>query len=600
MTATGEPLPGEPFSEWSALETIRRGLRAAPALRRGLGVTLLLAMLGSVGRVVVPILVQLAIDHGLTGTVDIPTVAGLAAVGAAVTIVATACQRTAVARLGRRSERALYELRVRLFGHIHRLSIADHDEERTGALVGRVTSDVETLTQFFAWGALAWILGGAMILIVVAVMFVYQWLLALVAVVVAAPLLIVLRALQGRLVGAYGRARQSNAEVLTIVSEVVAGNETLRSYGASQRYAEVAAMASRRRSDLYIRASNIGAFLFPAGELFSVLTVVAVVAVGVVIGPGAGLTAGTMVGFVFLTYRFLEPIAQMTEVLEQTQTTVAGLRRVLGVLAIPVGPPEAAHPVEVPSGRVDVAFRDVCFTYPSRSDLDEPPALVDVELTIPAGQQVAVVGETGSGKTTLGRLVARLADPTRGRIELGGVPLTDVANDELRRRLVLVPQEPFLFDGTIEANLLFARPGLRTADLQRTIAQLGLTDWTDSLHDGLATEVGPRGAQLSAGERQLVALVRAALVDPDVLVLDEATSSVDALTEVRLTRALDQLAAGRTVIAIAHRLSTAARADRVLVLDHGHLIEDGAHDDLVRHGGVYGSMYDAWMVATAS
>ncbi|MEY4607484.1 MAG: hypothetical protein RLY45_2244, partial [Actinomycetota bacterium] len=204
------------------------------------------------------------------------------------------------------------------------------------------------------------------------------------------------------------------------------------------------------------------------------------------------------------------------------------------------------------------------------------------------------------GKTTLGRLVARLADPSAGTVLVGGVPLTRVANDDLRRRLTVVPQEPFLFEGSIAANLRFARPDLSGADLTAAIESLDLGDWLDTLPDGLATEVGQRGAQLSAGERQLVALIRASLVDPAVLVLDEATSSVDALTEVRLTRALERLAKGRTTIAIAHRLSTAARADRVLVLDRGHLVEDGPHDQLVTAGGPYARMYEAWVAATSA
>ena len=260
----------------------------------------------------------------------------------------------------------------------------------------------------------------------------------------------------------------------------------------------------------------------------------------------------------------------------------------------------SARPVHIPAGKLDIDINHVTFAYRSRSDDDEPPVLIDVTAHLPAGQQVAMVGETGSGKTTLGRLVARLADPTAGVVRIGGVPLTQVANAELRTRLVVVPQEPFLFDGTIASNLGFARPALSLADIERAVLELGLGDWLESLPDGLDTEVGQRGSALSAGERQLVALVRASLVDPDVLVLDEATSSVDALTEVRLTRALDKLAAGRTTISIAHRLSTAARADRVLVLEHGRLVQDGPHAELVAAPGPYARMYEAWVAATST
>ena len=226
--------------------------------------------------------------------------------------------------------------------------------------------------------------------------------------------------------------------------------------------------------------------------------------------------------------------------------------------------------------------------------------LIGVGAIIPSGQQVALVGSTGSGKTTLGRLLARFADPVAGQIRLGGVPLTMVSNEELRRRLVVVPQEPFLFDDTIAANLGFALPGTSLAQLEAAVEALDLSDWMASFPDGLQTPVGERGSQLSAGERQLVALIRASVADPDVLILDEATSSVDALTEVRMAHALERLAAGRTTIAIAHRLSTAMRADRVLVLEHGRLIEDGPHDELVAAGGHYADLFASWVSSTSS
>ncbi|MDO8361345.1 MAG: ABC transporter ATP-binding protein [Actinomycetota bacterium] len=591
----------EPISRWSAVETIGRGVRAAPALRTGFGLTLAFALVGAGGRVVIPIVVQQAIDRGFgPAGVKVGVVAVLAAIALVVIVIATFAQRTAVARLGRRSEEALYALRVRLFEHIHRLSIADHSEERKGALVARVTSDVETLAQFFQWGGLAWLLDGTLMLLVAGVMLAYDWVLAIVAFVVAAPLAFVLRRVQSHLSRAYDAARGRNAEVMTQISELVAGAETLRAYDAGPHYARQVEAASHERSNSFIRAGTIGAFLFPSGEVFSVFTVSAVVSVGVLRGPSSGLTAGAMVGFLFLTYRFLEPIAEFTEVLDQTQTAVAGMRRVLGVLEIPIGPPEPEHPLPLPAGPLAVTLDRIDFSYRTRGDSDEPPVLMGVSAHIPAGQQVAIVGETGSGKTTLGRLIARLADPTAGTLLLGGVPLTRVSNADLRSRLTVVPQEPFLFEGSIAANLSFAVPGMSLAQLHDAIDSLDLRDWLDTLPDGIDTEVGQRGSQLSAGERQLVALIRASLVDPAVLVLDEATSSVDALTEVRLARALEWLATGRTTIAIAHRLSTAARADRVLVLDHGRLVEDGTHLELVQAGGTYARMYDAWVTSTSA
>ena len=585
-----------------AAHILSRGVQEAPRLRQGFALTLALSMVGAAGRVVIPITIQQAIDHGITDTgVRMGFVTLLCGIAAAAIIIGTLCQRAAVLRLGRRSEGALYDLRMRVVSHIHQLSLADHSEERRGALVARVTSDVETLAEFFSWGGVAWLLNGALMLIVAGVMLSYDWLLALIAFAVALPLAWVLRAVQRHLGAAYDGARSRNAELLGSITEVVTGAEALRAYGAGPVMAARTKRVAKQRADAFVRAGTIGAFLFPSGEVFSALTVSAVVGVGVARGSVGGLTAGALVGFVFLTYRFLEPIAEFTEVLDQTQTAVAGMRRLFGILDLPVGPPQPTSPRSLPSGPLSIHVNDVTFRYRSRGEVDDDdPVLIGVSTAIPPGQQVALVGSTGSGKTTLGRLLARFADPIAGQVALGGVPLTHVSNEELRRRLVVVPQEPFLFDDTIAANLGFARPGSSLGDLERAVHELDLDDWLAGLPDGLQTQVGERGSQLSAGERQLVALLRASVADPDVLILDEATSSVDALTEVRMARALDRLAQGRTTIAIAHRLSTAMRADRVLVLEHGRLIEDGHHDDLVEAGGRYADLFAAWVSSTTT
>jgi ABC-type multidrug transport system fused ATPase/permease subunit len=594
----------EPVGCFSAAGTIGRGLEEAPILRQGLAVTWLLAAAGAGGRVVVPIVIQQAIDRGIVGERDVRLgfIAWCAAIGIAAQLIASFCQRTAIVRLGVRSEQALNDLRTRLVRHIHRISLADHNEERRGALVARVTSDIETLAEFFRWGGLAWLIDGTLMVIVAGVMLAYNWLLALIAIGISIPLAFVLRFVQRYLVRAYDRSRRAVGDMLSSVAELVTGAETIRAYDAGELFESRTRAAVQRRADTQIRANVISATLFPIGELFGVVTVAAIVAVGVAVGPAGGLTAGALVGFIFLTFRFLEPIAEFTEILDQTQTAVAGLRRVLGVLDIPVGPPPPQHPRPLPAGRLDIDVDDVTFAYRSRADRGTVDDIVldHVNVHVPAGQQLAMVGETGSGKTTLGRLLARLVDPIDGEIRLGGVPLTSVDDDELRTRLVVVAQEPFLFDDSIAANVRFARPDVDDGTIERLVDVLDIRDWIDGLPEGLATRVGERGDALSAGERQLVALLRAGIADPDILVLDEATSSVDALTEVRTSRALSHLAEGRTTIAIAHRLSTAARADRVLVLDRGRLVEDGHHDDLIAAGGTYARLYDAWLTATTT
>ncbi len=591
-----------------AFATIRRGLEAAPVLRDGLGLTFALAAVGSAGRIVVPILIQQAIDKGIAGRdeVRVGLVVQWALIAAVAVCVAALALRTAQVRLGERSERALYDLRSKLINHINHLSLADHNEERRGGLVARVTSDIETLTQFFQWGGMAWMRSSTLMVIVGIAMLAYDWLLALIAFTISFPLALVLRAVQKRLVVAHGKARESNGIMLGAIAEVVSGAPAIRAYGAGPMLAEVVEETTERKARDQIRAALYGAFLFPSGEIFAVFTVSAVIGVGVWQGPAQGLTAGALVSFVFLTYRFLEPVAEFTEIIDQTQTAVAGLHRVLSVLDMPITPTEPDEPTALPPGRLDIAIEHVDYAYPVRLGEHIDPAagggvlvLRDISMLIPAGQQVAMVGSTGSGKTTLGRLISRFADPTSGSIAVGGVPLKDVARIDLRSRLVVVSQEPFLFDDTIERNIAFARSGATRVDVETIVRDLDVAEWVDTLSEGLDTRVGERGSQLSAGERQLVALLRAGLADPDLLILDEATSSVDALTEVRIARALDVLASTRTTIAVAHRLSTAARADRVLVLSDGVLVEDGHHDDLVQQGGTYAGLYDAWVSATS-
>lgn len=593
----------ESMGRFGTAKTISRGVGIAPALGKGLLLTFFLSVIGSLARVAVPVLIQQSIDNGLEpGNVRVGYICGLGAI-AAVTVVLTAwALRTAVMRLGISAEQGLYTIRVKLYDHIHRLSLADHNEERRGALVSRVTSDIETLTLFFSWGALVWLLDGSLMVVVACVMLSYDWILALVAFSVSAPLFFVLRSLQKRLVDAYDLARQNNAELLGAVSELISGTETLRAYDAHAPLVMRVKKAVKIRSDSQIKAGVIGAFLFPSGEIFAVFTIVAIVFVGVLRGVGGGLSAGAMVGFLFLTYRFLEPIAEFTEVVDQTQTAVAGLRRVLSVLDTPTGPPASLSPIAIPIGPISIEFRQLSFAYSSRLDSqdDDLPVLRNISLVIPAQQHIALVGSSGSGKTTLARLISRLADPTIGSVLLSGVNLRDIDNDELRNRLVVVPQEPFLFAETIAYNLLFARPNATQVDLLYAIERLELTEWINSLPNGLETHVGQRGSSLSAGERQLVALARASLTSPDVLVLDEATSAVDALTEVQLSRALRAISAGRTTVSIAHRLSTAARADRILLLEHGTIVEDGSHEELLSRNGQYSKLYEQWLSSSSS
>jgi ABC-type multidrug transport system fused ATPase/permease subunit len=357
------------------------------------------------------------------------------------------------------------------------------------------------------------------------------------------------------------------------------------------------------------RALRTSVMPFSAGEIASGIAIASVVVVGVLLGVDGSLTVGQLAAFLFLVAMFVQPVQIATEVLNEAQNAVAGWRRVLDVLDLTpdVADPAVAGPAgggrELPPGPLRVEFRGVDFAYPAAdggpSGPSGPMVLHGVELTIAARTRVAVVGETGSGKTTFAKLLTRLMDPTAGSVVLGGVPLPQVSFASLRRRVLLVPQDGFLFDVSVADNVRFGRPELSDLDLELAFAQLGLSDWVESLPRGLHTQVGERGESLSVGERQLVCLVRAYVADPDVLVLDEATSSVDPATESRLQGALDAVTRGRTTVAIAHRLSTAEAADEVIVFDAGRVVQRGPHADLVAQSdSVYARLHAAWLTQT--
>jgi putative ABC transport system ATP-binding protein len=574
---------------------VRRGLALSPQLRDGLGVTLLLALAATAGRVIVPVAVQQTIDRGFgaatdTG-VDLPFVTTVVGVALVVVLLTAFCAYAMNARLFRASEAGLATLRVRAFRHVHDLSVQTQSTERRGSLVSRVTSDVDALSLFLQWAGVFLVVAAGQVVLASLVMLVYSWQLALVVWVTFAPLVLVLRVLQRRLAASYLVVRERVGVMLGAVSEAVVGAEVVRAYGIEARTGQRidAAIDEHRAAAVRAQAFAVGAF--STGELVSGLATAAVVVVGVLLGLEGEITAGRLVAFLFLVTLFVQPVQLGTEMLNEMQNAIASWRRVLGVVDTPA---DVADPgadgggVSLPHRPVDVQLDRVGYAYPGG-----PPVLVDLSLTIPAGQRVAVVGETGSGKSTFVKLLTRLMDPTEGAVRLDGVDLREVRFDSLRARLVLVPQEGFLFDDTLAANLRYGRPDATDAELEAALTDRGLDDWAGGLPRGLDTRVGQRGESLSVGERQLVALARARLADPDLLVLDEATSAVDPATEVRLARALRRLSAGRTSVTIAHRLSTAEAADRVLVLDAGRLVQDGPHTALVEHG-VYARLHAAW------
>ena len=596
MSSAVTPVPGSAIgnaAQPGALATVRRGIALSPEFVRGIGLTLVLAVVATAGRVVVPVAVQQTVDRGLSA----PGGPDLGLVRWAVLLATLAVLATAAAaygmnvRLYRSTESGLASLRVRAFRHVHDLSLLTQSTERRGALVSRVTSDVDTISQFMQWGGLLFVVSAGQLLVATVLMAVYSWQLTLLVWACFLPLFLFLRSAQRRVSRAYGRVRERAGEVLAAVSESVVGAATVRSHGIEARTQQRIDRAIGRQRAAQTAAMRPVVLTFSAGELVAGAVTGAVLVAGVLLGVDGDITLGRLLAFVFLVTLFVGPVQVGTEVLNEAQNAVAGWRRVLGVLDTPA---DVADPgpdgVDLPPGPLPVRFERIRFAYP-----EGPPVLHEVDLTIPAGSRVAVVGETGSGKSTLAKLLVRLMDPTEGRVLLGGVDLRQVRSASLRRRVLLVPQEGFLFDADLRTNLAFGRPGTGDDRVVEALRELGLGEWLESLPRGLDTPVGQRGESLSAGERQLVALSRAYLADPDLLLLDEATSAVDPATEVRLQRALEGVSRGRTSVTIAHRLSTAEAADEVVVLDAGRVVERGPHETLVGAGGTYARLHAAWV-----
>ena len=590
-----------------AMATLRRGLRMMPEFRRGLPLTFALALLATAGRVVVPIAVQQTIDRGLVGPggPDIGLVQQLVLVCAGVVLLTAVAVYRMNVRLFRTTETALAGLRVKAFRHVHDLSVLHQQGQRRGSLVSRVTSDVDQLSTFMQWGGVLGVISLGQLIVATVVMAVYSWQLTLLVLVCFVPLVLAVRVFSRRLAVVYGVVRERVGDVLAGVSESVVGASTVRAYGIRERTAARIDQAIGRHYRAQVRAQRVTAAVYVTGEFVAAVANAAVVVVGVLLGIAGDITAGTLVAFLFLVTLFVAPVQTASEVLTEAQNAVAGFRRVLDVLDTE---PDVRDPAagdgsvqQLPPGPLGIRFEDVSFRYTpgARTALD------GVDLTIAPRRRVAVVGETGSGKTTFAKLVTRLMDPTEGRVLLGSdaagwVALPEVGFSSLRERVVMVPQDGFLFDATVADNVRYGRPGMSDAHVAAAFDELGLGVWLSGLPDGVVTRVGQRGESLSAGERQLVAVARAYVADPDLLVLDEATSAVDPATERRLTRALDTLTAGRTTLTIAHRLSTAERADEILVVDAGRIAQRGTHAELVDSDGPYARLHASWRRSATS
>ena len=576
------------------METIRRGVHYSPELKDGLAGTLVLAVLASLGQVVVPIAVQQTLDRGIgaDGGPDVSFTVWVAILAGVAIVVTSWASYAMTSRLFSTSERGLATLRIKAFRHVHDLPLLTQNTERRGALVSRVTSDVDQVSQFLVFGGLLFVVSIGQVLVATVVMVVYSWELAIVVWLCFAPLFLSLRYFQRKLSAAYGTVRRQVGIMLSAISEPVVGAAVVRSYAVESRTQERIDTAIAAHQAASTRAQGFTAFSFSLGGVSAGLANAGVLIVGIWLGFADRITAGEVLAFAFLVTLFVGPVQMGTQILTDAQNAIAGWRRVIGILETPADLVDPGPDGEMlPRGPIDVRFEDVEFSYPGG-----PPVLREVTLEIAAGRRVAIVGETGSGKSTFAKLLTRLMDPTHGAVLLDGIDVRRIGQASLRRSVVLVPQEGFLFDDSIAANVRYGKLDATEAEILTSADELGLRDWLAGLPQGLETPVGQRGESMSAGERQLVALLRAHLADPDLLVLDEATSAVDPALEMRIGRALERLMSGRTSVTIAHRLSTAENADEVIVVDKGRVVQRGPHRELVTQtGSVYAGLHASWV-----
>ena len=421
-------------------------------------------------------------------------------------------------------------------------------------------------------------------------MAIYSWQLTLVVIAIYLPIIPILKAIQQQQFLKYREVREAVSETLGQASEAVTAAPVIRSYGYQSSIRSKLEMANQNQYRRQIKAHKFFALLAPVMDTFSALSIAGVIVAGSYLGPDMGLTSGEMIAFVFLTTILIAPIWELGEVLDQTQTALAGWWKILSVLDVPIEVNEPESGEKLRPGAVEIEASNVNFRYRTGSQV-----LDDISICIPAGTNVAVVGETGSGKTTFVKLLARIADPTNGQITINGVPIHEIDADSRHTSIQMVPQDGFLFDQTIRENVAFGKPNASEEEIQTAFQSLGLTDWLNKLPEGINTQTGSRGERISVGERQLVALARAQLANPGLLILDEATSAVDPETEVALVSALERLSQGRTTISVAHRLSTAEKADLILVFDQGKIVETGTHQELSTQNGIYADLHNTWM-----
>ncbi|GAA2532494.1 ABC transporter ATP-binding protein [Winogradskya humida] len=569
------------LSRTGARELIATAVRVSPSLRQGLLLTGVLALFAGAGRIIAPLTIQRSIDSGLVPRTVIPAVV----IGAAAVVVAGTASLLLNRRLQSRIEQALAGLRRAGLRRVHEMAASTADRIPSADLVSRLTSDVDQVTTFLQGGGIQFLTNTAQLLIATGLLFVYNWRLALPVLVLTGLLLVAMAGMQKLIARRYARARQDLSRMQTAVAESVLGAAVIRSTGTGERArAKLDEAVDRARDSLVSTLVPLHGNT-SLGEIAISTMTVAVLLGGVWWGitGDPSLTAGQVVAMVLLVTFFVRPLQFLVQSLGEAQNALTGWRRALELVTTESA--TVADGVTLPPGPVGVTVENVSARYP-----DGPIVLHDVTLRIEPGEHVAIVGRTGSGKSTFAKLLTRGLVPAEGSIYLNGELLERLAGLSLAGRVVIVPQEPFLFTGTIGDNIKLGAPGASDETVLGVIDRLGLHEWYGTLSQGLDTPTGMRGERLSVGERQLVALARTALADPDLVVFDEATSGIDPATDLAVQRALAVLTRDRTTVSIAHRMITAETADRVLVFADGRIVQSGHHSELVHEPGPYAGL----------
>jgi ATP-binding cassette subfamily B protein len=590
--AAGEPDHGVSRLRFSHSDTDRRpmNLRSLLAVRWRLVLAVTALIVIEVAALQSgPLLTQLGIDRGIRdrNLTALVVLAGLYALGVWISMLAG---RGRLSLSGRITANMVYDLRVRVFTHLQRLSMDYYTREKAGVIMSRMTSDIENLQQMLQDGLVQFLLQGLTMVLVTTVLFCYNVTLALITILAVLPLLIALSLwFRGSSLRSYVRVRDGIAGVLVHLSESLAGIRVVIGFNRQTR--DVA--RHREVTGVYRDANDNSALLQavygPTSEAIGALGQVVILLIGARMVSRGELSVGELSAFILYLNAFFLPIQQLVQLYGSYQQGQASMSKLADLVRTPPSVREPAQPRDLVVRGGSVELRGVSFGYaPGR------PVLHDVNLVIRPGETVCFVGPTGAGKSTITKLITRFYDPTGGAVLLDGVDLRELSLTSLRRQLGVVPQEPFLFVGTIRDNLAFARPDATEDELREAVRLVGLAGLIERSPQGLDTEVHERGVSLSSGERQLLALGRAFVARPRLLVLDEATSNLDMASEAMIEAAMERLLRGRTAIVVAHRLSTAMRADRIVVIDGGRAVEMGTHDELVKRGGVYAGMVDTW------